>query len=406
MANAVSENVKKGRLARGMPGILLLLVMLSGAVSLIYAVAAGRIVFPPEPSARTFLTGELTTELSSNLAKAPFPAFMAQLERGVSWIIMGSLGPRVRQGCPDWLFLTDELTVHPHAAKNGRLRSRTVAAVNQWLAGKGIELLVVIVPDKSRIQREQLCELHRPPVLDGRLRSWADNVSSAGVRVVDLEPLLSRQASEVGAAAPFLRTDTHWSEAGADLAAQQVAVAVERLRIDIQPSKQYRLEESAPQRREGDLVRLAGIEWLSSRLQPAAEWVGNPVFHEVDAPAASSGGKSQSADDDAGDLFGDENLPSIALIGTSFSRTSSFLGYLDYRLSTSVTSFARDGGDFSGAAKYYFASPSFLETAPRLVIWEIPERVLNMPMQPEECSWASELVQTQNAGEIFQCIVN
>lgn len=406
MTDAVSENVTKGRLARSMPGILLLLVMLSGAVSLIYAVAAGRIVFPPEPSARAFLTGELTTELSSDLAKTPFPAFMARLERGVSWMVMGSLGPRVRQGCPDWLFLTDELTVHPHAAKNGRLRSRTVAAVNQWLAGKDIELLVVIVPDKSRIQREQLCELPRPLVLDERLRSWMDNVSSAGVRIVDLEPVLSRQASEVDVAAPFLRTDTHWSELGAERAARQVAVAVERMRIDIQPSKQYKLEESAPQRREGDLVRLAGIEWLPSRLQPAGEWVGSPVFHEVDAPAASGGGKSQSADDDAGDLFGDENLPNIALIGTSFSRTSSFLGYLDYHLSTSVTSFARDGGDFWGAAKYYFASPSFLETPPRLVIWEIPERVLNMPMQPEECSWASEFSTDAISGEISQCIVN
>src|SRR5690606_19963701 len=268
-------------------------------------------------------TGELTTELSSDLAKTPFPAFMARLERGASWMVMGSLGPRVRQGCPDWLFLTDELTVHPHAAKNGRLRSRTVAAVNQWLAGKGIELLIVVVPDKSRIQREQLCGLPRPPVLDERLRSWTDNVSSAGVRIVDLEPVLSRQASEVDVAEPFLRTDTHWSELGAERAARQVAVAVERLRIDIQPPKQYRLEESAPQRREGDLVRLAGIEWLPSRLLPAAEWVGSPVFHAVDAPAASGGGKSQSAEDDAGDLFGDENLPNIALIGTSFSRTSS-----------------------------------------------------------------------------------
>jgi alginate O-acetyltransferase complex protein AlgJ len=78
------------------------------------------------------------------------------------------------------------------------------------------------------------------------------------------------------------------------------------------------------------------------------------------------------------DLFGDENLPNIVLIGTSFSRTSQFIPYLEMLLHSKIGNFALDGGDYSGSAKAYFSSPSFKDTPPKLIIWEIPERVIEM----------------------------
>ena len=42
-----------------------------------------------------------------------------------------------------------------------------------------------------------------------------------------------------------------------------------------------------------------------------------------------------------------------------------------------------DGGEFSGAAKDYFASPAFRETPPQLLIWEIPERDLQSPYKDD-----------------------
>jgi alginate O-acetyltransferase complex protein AlgJ len=78
------------------------------------------------------------------------------------------------------------------------------------------------------------------------------------------------------------------------------------------------------------------------------------------------------------DLFGDDNLPNIALIGTSFSRTSQFISFLEMQLNTKIGNFAIDGGDFTGSAKAYFNSPSFKDTPPKIVLWEIPERVIEM----------------------------
>ena len=73
----------------------------------------------------------------------------------------------------------------------------------------------------------------------------------------------------------------------------------------------------------------------------------------------------------------------VALIGTSFSRNSNFVPFLEQALGASLGNFAKDGGEFSGAAKDYFASPAFRETPPQLLIWEIPERDLQSPYRDD-----------------------
>jgi len=85
-------------------------------------------------------------------------------------------------------------------------------------------------------------------------------------------------------------------------------------------------------------------------------------------------------------LFGDAGLPNVALIGTSFSRNSNFVGFLQKALNAPVGNFSKDGGEFSGAAKAYFDSPAFKQTPPKLLIWEIPERDLQTPYDPIKIS--------------------
>jgi alginate O-acetyltransferase complex protein AlgJ len=76
------------------------------------------------------------------------------------------------------------------------------------------------------------------------------------------------------------------------------------------------------------------------------------------------------------DLFGDAGLPNTALIGSSFSRNSNFVSFLEYSLHARIGNFALDGGGFSKSAQAYFASAAFKDTPPRLIVWEVPERVL------------------------------
>src|SRR5437867_3111670 len=41
-----------------------------------------------------------------------------RFERSVAWLALGDWGPRVRAGCPGWLFLADELEAHAGAVES------------------------------------------------------------------------------------------------------------------------------------------------------------------------------------------------------------------------------------------------------------------------------------------------
>ena len=125
-------------------GCVMAAALAAGLLSNGYGLLVERI--PPTRSAPdwpSFLDGRVTAEIADTLAKTPLPSGSASLERGASWLAVGDLGPRVRRGCPDWLFLADELT--PHAGGDAALRARAgdVAQVRARLAAQGIELLVV-----------------------------------------------------------------------------------------------------------------------------------------------------------------------------------------------------------------------------------------------------------------------
>ena len=119
------------------------------------------------------------------------------------------------------------------------------------------------------------------------------------------------------------------------------------------------------------MVKLAGLDGLPAGLQPRPEMAQQSRFEVVRDAAVASAGKTVDAD-----LFGDAELPSIALIGTSFARNSNFVPFLEHKLHRQVGNFALDGGDFDGAARAYLRSPAFKQTPPKLLVWEIPERVL------------------------------
>ncbi|WP_295517835.1 cell division protein FtsQ [uncultured Pseudomonas sp.] len=344
-------------------GVVFALFLAIGLASCAWALFTDRLsLWPGQVDRHALLEGEITHHIAKELAKAPLPEAAARLERGASWALLGDTGPRVRQGCPGWLFLAEELELHRHAAANARARAQTVIELQRQLAARHIRLLVAVVPDKSRIAADQLCGLRRPAAFASRIADWTHLLAAAQVPVLDLTPVLTPLGS--GA---FLRTDTHWNEAGADAAAQALAARIKALPFQATPARDFSRTALPPAPRPGDLVRLAGLDWLPPRLQPLPELL---TLTQVDSRAAATA---------SDDLFGDGDLPNLALIGTSFSRNSNFLPFLDQALGASIGRFAKDGGHFAGAARDYFASPAFRQTPPQLLVWEIPERDLQSP---------------------------
>lgn len=346
-------------------GVALLIFLFVGLLSSGRLIVSGQISLLPDQGLTTqIFDGDITHRIARELSNADLPATFAKLERGVSWLLLRDTGPRVRSGCPEWLFLADELKVNHQAQRNADAKVQAVIDLKQQLSQRDISLLVVIVPDKSRIASEQRCALHRPAAFEGRIQAWTSKLDVAGVPNLDLTGALT----PLGASA-WLRTDTHWSESGAKTAADAITQHLKTLGISATPHRSFNESHVPLAVRPGDLVHLAGIDWLPLKWQPAPEMVAQTSTHELPVASADS-------PDTETDLFGDADLPNTALIGTSFSRNSNFAGFLQQALSAPVGNFAKDGGAFSGAANSYLNNPAYKETPPKQIIWEIPERDL------------------------------
>lgn len=338
----------------------------------LWAMGTGKIEFMPKsPSLEEVFDGRAIQPFAKSLSNAAAPEYAARLERALTWLTLGDTGDRVRPGCPGWLFLGDELKVHRHADANARAKLEAVQTVQAALAQRGIQLLVGVVPDKSRIVANQLCGIARPASFAGRIADWTGALQAAGIPAIDLTATLQPLGEKA-----YMRNDSHWSEAGAAAAAQAVAAQVAALGIQATPSRSVTAVLGEPERGPSDLVRLAGLDWLPASLQPEEERFARSRF-EVDESADAG----ELGEDD---LFGDSGLPNVALIGTSFSRNGNFAGFLERALGASIGNFSKEGGEFSGAANDYFPGPAFRETPPALVIWEVTERDLQAP-------WAGEI---------------
>jgi alginate O-acetyltransferase complex protein AlgJ len=359
------------RLSAPLVGAVLLLFLALGLGSSVSSMLDGTLTLKAENLTwHSFLDGKLTSEVNDNLAKTPLPEWAALGVRYLTWQLSGDTGKNVRVGCQDWLFLVDELRLYPQREQNAVARAQNVIALNKTLAQRGMTLVLTVVPDKSRIEAAHLCGLNRSNRFAGRVEQWVTQLTAAGVVVVDLQPVL--QAVVDAGQEAYLRTDTHWNETGAAAAAAAIAQRVETLNLRLTPQQSFRVTRKEPVPRAGDLVRLAGLDKLSPEAQPRADRVAESQFTPKETTNAPAGTAASSVDD----LFGDAGLPNTALIGSSFSRNSNFVSFLEYSLHARIGNFALDGGGFSKSAQAYFASAAFKDTPPRLIVWEVPERVL------------------------------
>ncbi|WP_321888082.1 alginate O-acetyltransferase AlgX-related protein [Paraburkholderia bannensis] len=349
--------------------VALMVFLFAGLACNLRFAATAESLLPHAVTRAGLLDGTVSKELASRMADTPIAADAARVQRALGWLTLGDLGPRVREGCPGWLFLRDELNVYADGERHLATRVATVAAVQRELAKQGIALLVAVVPDKSRIEPQHLCSLYRPASLDARLGDWSARLAAAQVPVVTLDAALRSVPGDA-----FFRTDTHWTQDGAGAAAQAVAQRIRGMDVPLGSSQPgYRVENRPAARRPGDLVRLAGLETLPPSWQPTPEVVTSRAYvHEAQAAAS------------ADDLFGDADLPNIAVVGTSYSTTSDFVPQLALALGTGVGNFAHEGAKFGGSAKAYFASAAYAQTPPKLIVWELDERDLQSPIEMDD----------------------
>lgn len=174
-------------------------------------------------------------------------------------------------GGEGWLFLANELRHAgagpfwgPEAAKASRAAKPgeadplpAILDFKRQLDALGIGLILVPVPPKAAVYPDKAMALPgwAPPVrVDAALVAWYDLLRGKGIEVLDLTEVFL-EARGTGRA-PYCRQDSHWSGAGCELAARQLAGLIRSQPwYGGVPRQEYRTQQS--------MVTLSGDLWGS-----------------------------------------------------------------------------------------------------------------------------------------------
>jgi alginate O-acetyltransferase complex protein AlgJ len=357
-----------------LPGIALLAILVVGLASSLYALFFKSSELPAGTVSWSRLAGgETTAGVSHFLQKAnPLADPLVTFDRVTSYLATGDLGSRVRRGCGDWLFLADELTLHRDRAASAARHVQIVEQVADFLKSRHIGLVVLPVPDKSRVEAAELCGVDRPAAINGRLTAFQSQLAGAGIGVVDLLRPMNAAGGEL-----YYRTDTHWNEHGAKTAADTIAAALRQAGLASTQTAEFHVSTDASQERIGDLIRLAGLDHVPYPLRPHGDEEAATVIEEL---AAANVG-----------ILDETPAPELAVIGTSFSQRANFVPFLSLALTAPVENVSLDDGGVTKSAIVYFGKPEFLKSPPRAIVWEIPERMIEEDVPASDEEWAKSL---------------
>jgi len=258
-------------------------------------------------------------------------------------------------GDAGWLFTAEEYA----APTDPTVRAAWVdhvAEVGARLEGAGVALVVALVPAKAG---------HVPAGQPPLPRHAADRYGWAlealrarGVDTVDLRPALA----PLGASA-WLRTDTHWTPAGATAAAGALAEHLRRTAPAWADEAPGAVEPAGAEAHVGDLLRLLELGVLTERFGPTPDRLER---QRIVLPTQG------------GDLFAEVHLP-LTVVGTSYSADPrwNLAERLEALLGVGVLDAAAVGRGPAAPMAAYLEGAAYDGARPRAVVWEIPERYLD-----------------------------
>ena len=332
----------------------------------------------PTLTLEAFLAGRFAAAVNYVMAhNLPIDPYVRAAGGLFRWRLFNSGGPQVRIGCNNWLFLNEELRPWPEADAAMAERVAGLARIRARLAAQNVTLIVAVVPDKARVHGGELCGAPLSAQAEARYAQLVAALEAGGMAPLSLLPVMRALATQRPG---YWRTDTHWNQDGA--AAASTAIAERARMLDIgRPNASggggftTRFAEAQTDG-PGDLLRLMGLDIMPDGWRPPPD---RQRLARTEEPAPAAGG-----------LLDDAAAPQVALIGSSYSMNANFHGFLQEALGAAVTNLAQAGGGFAGAATAYFAGATFREAPPRVIIWEIPERVMVQPIGEAERAFLAQ----------------
>jgi alginate O-acetyltransferase complex protein AlgJ len=276
----------------------------------------------------------------------------------------------VRLGYDEWLFSVEEIEYFRQASEFQQVRTGVIGQLSSALARQNVRLVVAVVPDKARIHAQQFMGHRYPEWYQDRYASILQQLKAHQVMVVDVQQAMRLELAARPDQSLYYRTDTHWNQTGARLAAQAVSQVVRQQGLKGESVVFQTETDDKTTVRVGDLLRMMGLGDMPDLFRP------NPDTEHTDTTRKLAGNASMG-------LLGDIQVP-VTLVGTSYSLRANFQGYLQASLQADVLNVAQDGGGFMQSMASYLKDDAFKSSPPQVLVWEIPERVFSRPLAVNE----------------------
>lgn len=270
-------------------------------------------------------------------------------------------------GKDDWLFYRYELS---DAADAGATNSSIdlIQRFSKVLAANGINAAVTLVPLKMRVYSEFLPDsVTVNSYMAGNYARIGKSLRDAQVNLIDLNTAFMSSPKRTSDTPLFFRLDTHWTPAGSMLAAETIKIG-----LDGNPTLKKVLDST---QEEAFKLALAKRKTNSKARDLVEQLPKNSPSFAPEQTLAFSTARTQPAKED---LLGNRAPLPITLLGSSYS--SAWTGFPDalrFTLQRDILSISvgADQGSWVGM-EGYLRDDAFQKNAPKLLIWELPERDL------------------------------
>lgn len=332
-------------------------------------------LFTQSPTARHLRSFEKSIETNSWFAQKLQPVF-----RYLQFVILRDAGEKAVAGRDGWFFYKPavEYLVQPldFDTKSSHLDDPLPAIVDfrDQLAARGIQLLVMIAPNKASIYPEKLTRraegLTKP--VNHHTQRLMERLRDADVALVDLFGAYKKYKSSPAvesATTLYLTQDSHWSPRGMRLAAWLTAKRILDAGWVLPGTVAYDVKP-IPIQRLGDILNMMRLPWLETLYAPEAIQ-GEQVIH--------SG---------TGEVYKDDPAAPVLVLGDSFLRiyerdepgAGGFTAHLARELRMPVASIINDGGASTLVRQELSRKHSLLANK-RVVVWEFAEREIRFGLE-------------------------
>ena len=283
----------------------------------------------------------------------------------LNFLLLADAGDKAVLGRDGWFFYKPAVRCLVEPCANDPEVISAIQSFRERLADRGIELMVVIAPNKASVYPEMLARRSQrvtQPANPDTLTIISE-LTRAGVELVNLFDVFSQErAASSDRTQYYLSQDSHWSAEGVTLAAKAVAKRIQELGWVEKTEAKYELRPTVI-KRHGDILEMMQMPQVKRLFEPEQVYCIK-VF-----------------DADTDQAYTDNPDSPVLVLGDSFLRiyqsdepgSAGFIAHLAAELGFDLASIVSDGGASTLVRQELYRRSALLVNK-KLVIWEFVER--------------------------------